>query len=110
MKLKQRELRWTPSASPDVVAYRLYFEPAPAPPTYDSPNADLGLPAVDEATGKAAVDLASLAGMTTTDGIYNLGLVAVDDAGNESSMTILTEAPLDFIAPDAPTALELADL
>jgi hypothetical protein len=110
MKLKQRQLRFTPSPSPDVVAYRLYFEPAPAPATYESPNADLGLPAVDETTGKAAVDLAGLPGMTTTDGTYNLGLVAVDDAGNQSSMEVLADVPLDFIAPDAPTALELADI
>lgn len=108
MKLKQRILKFRPSGSPDVVGYRLYFAPAPEPPTYDSPRADMGMPQVEEESGKLAVDLAGLDGMTSTDGVYNLGIVAVDDAGNESSMLILTDVPLDFIAPDAPSEPEVA--
>jgi hypothetical protein len=107
MRLKERILHFKPSASPDVVAYRLYYTPAPAPPTYDSPNTELGMPEADAETGKLFVDLAELEAMTSIDGIFNLGIVAVDDAGNESSMLILSEIPLDFTAPDAPTEAEV---
>jgi len=43
-----------------------------------------------------------LPGITTTDGVYNLGITAVDDAGNESSFSLINDVPLDFLAPDAP--------
>jgi len=45
--------------------------------------------------------------MTTLDSIYNIGVVSVDDAGNESSFSLLDNVPLDFTAPDPPGPLSL---
>jgi hypothetical protein len=99
MKVKQTIIKFSPSISPDVVGYKLYIAPVPDAVTYESQSFDLG--------NQAELDLATLDGMTTTDGVYNLGVTAVDDAGNESSMLTTNDVPLDFSAPDAPSALEI---
>ena len=49
-----------------------------------------------------SIDLSTLDGMTTKDGTYNIGITAIDDAGNESSMSIVEGVALDFVAPDPP--------
>ena len=94
MKVKNVTLSFPASGSPDVVGYKLYMEVSPAPVTYTSPTFDLG--------NSTSVDMSTLPGISTTDGIYNLGITAVDDAGNESSFSLISEVPLDFLAPDAP--------
>ena len=93
-KLKDVKISFPASGSPDVAGYKLYMEEAPNPVNYDSPSWDLGT--------ETSVDLATLDGMTSRDGIYNLGVVAVDDAGNESSMSIKEGVAIDFAAPDPP--------
>jgi len=97
MPVKKATLSFPPSNSPDVVGYKLYIETAPTPVDYNSKSFDLG--------NNTSVDLSTLPGMTTTDGVYNLGVSALDDAGNESSFSVLENVPLDFAAPDAPGAL-----
>lgn len=87
-------ITFPPSGSPDVAGYKLYMEESPTQVGYGSQSWDLG-PDTD-------IDLSTLAGMTTKDGIYNLGVVAIDGAGNESSMSILEGVVLDFVAPDPP--------
>lgn len=94
MKVKNVTLSFPASGSLDVVGYRLYIETAPNLITYNSPSFDLG--------DVTSIDLATLPGITTTDGVYNLGISAVDDAGNESSFSLISDVPLDFLAPDAP--------
>jgi len=94
MPVKNVVLSFPPSNSPDVVGYKLYVQEAPDPVTYDSEDFLLG--------DVTSVDLATLPGMTTKDGIYNLGITAVDDAGNESSMSKMDDVPLDFVQPDPP--------
>ena len=98
-KVKEVTLTFPASGSPDVVGYKLYIEPTPDPVTYASQSFDLG--------NNTSVDIASLPGMTTLDGIYNMGVAAVDDAGNESSFSLLNDVPLDFTAPDPPGPLSL---
>lgn len=98
-KVKNVTLEFPASGSPDVVGYKLYIQPVPDPVTYESISVDLG--------NSTSIVLNEVAGMPTTDGIYNLGVTAVDDAANESSMSLLNEVPLDFTAPDAPGALGL---
>lgn len=93
-KVQNVNLSFPGSASPDVVGYKLYMEEAPNEITYDSPSFDL----VDN----TSVDLSSLPGITSKDGVYNLGITAVDDAGNESSFSLINDVPLDFAAPDPP--------
>jgi hypothetical protein len=92
--------------TPEIEGYKLYVIPSPLALTRDAdgsvPGADtfvLGKPAVD-ADGKCRVDLSILPNMPTKDGVYNLGIVSVDDAGNESSFYEMLDIPLDFAAPD----------
>lgn len=103
-------LGFTPSTSPDVVSYGLYMVtndlPIARDPDGTVPGAqvfDLGLPVPDPADGKIRVDMEALPDVTTNDGVYNLGVVSIDDAGNESSFLIIPDVALDFIAPNAPT-------
>ena len=103
-KLKSAILRFPVSGSPDVVDYKLYIEEDPNPVTYNSEVFALGSNVVD---GHVETDLSGIEGVSTKDGIYNLGVTAVDDAGNESSMSKLDSVPLDFVAPDPPGALFL---
>lgn len=99
MKVKQTILKFPASASPDVVGYRLYVAPNDQELNYSSPSFDLG--------NNTEIDIATLDGMTTIDGVYKIGVTAIDDAGNESSMSQAEGVPLDFSAPDAPGALEI---
>jgi len=91
-KVKELQLSFPPSPSPDVVGYKLYMVESPAVVDYNSESFDLG--------NNTTIDMASLPGMTTKDGVYNIGVTAVDDAGNESSMSKADNIPLDFVAPD----------
>lgn len=93
-KLTKKVISFPASDSPDVVGYKLYVAEAPVEVTYDSEAFDLG--------NNTSIDLASLEGMATKDGIFNIGVTAVDDAGNESSMSKANEIPLDFLAPNPP--------
>jgi hypothetical protein len=94
MKIKSAILSFPPSGSPDITNYRLYYAIAPQQITYDSPFIDLGL--------EQSFDLATLPGVSGTDQVFNLGVSAMDDVGNESDMKMLENVSLDFAAPDAP--------
>lgn len=96
-KVQSVNLSFPPSDSPDVEGYKLYLEEAPAEVNYDSLSFDLG--------NNTSIDLATLDGMTTRDGLYNIGITAVDEAGNESSMSLISDVPLDFEAPNPPGAI-----
>ena len=104
-------LRFNPSGSPDVVSYTLFYQQVPDAVTFDSASVDLGNPSTDE-NGQCVVDLSSVSGMSTMDGVYNLGLVAVDDAGNSSSMLTegLSGVALDFVAPDPPSNASVSSI
>jgi len=103
-KLQPAILRFPPSGSPDVVTYKLYMELEGVGLTYDSQSYDIGNNIVD---GMVVVDLATVPGMTSLDGVYDIGVTAVDDAGNESSMSTKDSVPLDFTPPDPPGQLEI---
>lgn len=89
-------IRFTPSPSEDVVGYRLMMEPAGTPITTDTLQIDLGSP-TPGADGKVQVDLSTI--MTDIDGLYDIAIVAVDDAGNVSAPVGATSVPFDFIPP-----------
>lgn len=106
--VKSTRLWINPSLAPDVVGYKLYMVPNTSPllrdPSGDVLGAqvfDLGNPAPD-GNNKLWFDLEVLPNMTSNDGVYNLGISAVDGAGNESSFLELLDITLDFVAPDAP--------
>ncbi len=90
-KVLNTKLTFSPSESEDVVGYKLYLQEAPNPVTYDSPSFDLG--------NKTEIYISTLPGLEQVDGVYNLGVSAVDDAGNEADLQIIEGVPLDFLAP-----------
>lgn len=96
MIVKKTTLRFEPSTSPDVTGYMLYIEEAPTPVDYDSEAVDLG--------DRQEIDLSTLQ-LNTKDGVYNLGIAAYDEVGNLSSLSIIENVALDFVAPDPPTGL-----
>lgn len=100
MKIKSTTISFPSSPSPDVAGYKLYMQESPAPVTYKSESWDLG--------DKTSIDISTLNGMTTKDGTYNIGVVAVDKAGNESSMSKKEGVVIDFEAPDPPGLLSIA--
>ena len=106
--VKPKKMLFPPSASPDVTAYRLFIEPTATPTNlaYTSQNFDLGMPTAN-ADGKLEVDLGGIDVLRTLDGVYDIGVVAIDDAGNQSSMSTKMAVPLDFSAPDAPGPVEV---
>jgi|GEM_PF-2868237 hypothetical protein len=96
-KLQSKTLKFTPSPSPDVVTNKLYIEEAPNQVTYDSLSFDLGNVVTG---GFVVVNIAALEGMQNIDGIFNIGVAAIDDIGNESDMRISPNVPLDFVPPE----------
>lgn len=107
-KIKETWLRFPPSDSPDVVTNKLYLEVTPQGVTEDSPSFDIGNNLNDD--GLVEVNLATVSGMTTLDGVYNIGVAAVDDRGNEASMTLANDVPLDFLAPNPVGALVFSEV
>jgi hypothetical protein len=105
-KVRKVTLKFNPSGSPDVVSYNLYHVDTGNVLDYNSPKVDLGKPDPDPDSGKIHVDVSALG--VFTDGRYDIGVTAVDDAGNESSMAVKNDVPFDFVAPDAPSELEVA--
>jgi len=102
-KIKSRSINFQESISPDVVGYKLYYEEDPTEVTYDSPSVDLDYTV---SGGIVSADLNDNNITEAIDGIYNVGVVAVDDYGNESDMS-KGSLPLDNQAPTAPGAITL---
>lgn len=111
-KVRKITVKIIPSGSPDVVSYNFYW--VAAGNTLDLDNydgkIDLGKPAT-QADGKMHIDVASLKDSSGnpifTDGVYDIGATAVDDAGNESAMSRKLGVPFDFVVPDAPGPIEV---
>jgi len=95
--IKNVTVRFQPSNSPDVVGYRLYMEEAPVAVSKVSQAWDLG--------DVTSIELSTLKDMITKDGVYNIGITAIDDDGNESSISVAGDVPLDFIPPDPPSGI-----
>lgn len=96
-KVKDVTLSFPASPSADVVGYKLYMEPSPAEVTHNSPSYDLG--------NNTTIALNSL--LVDVDGTYNLGVVSIDDVGNESDFSLLSDIPLDFVPPQPPGILTI---
>lgn len=99
-KVKDVTLSFPASPSTDVVSYKLYIEESPTEVTHDSQNYDLG--------NNTSILLNTILG--DVDGIFNIGVVAVDDVGNESDFSLLSDIPLDFVPPQPPGALTITSL
>ena len=107
-QIKETWLRFLPSDSPDVVTNKLYLETWPTAVTEASPSFDIGN--TINIDGLVEVNLAVVEGMTTLDGIYNVGVAAVDDRGNEASMTLADEIASDFLAPNPVGSLSFSEV
>jgi Tfp pilus assembly protein PilZ len=94
-KIKNRKIRWEPSSSPNV-KYRLYWSIAGGV-DYHSDHADVGN--VTEVNLPDDIPLFPL-----TWGRFELGISAINEAGNESELT-KTTVHVNFTVPEAPKNL-----
>jgi hypothetical protein len=80
-KVRSVTLKATPSGSPDVVSYNLYYVDTGGILDYNSPKADLGKPDVDPDDNKMHIDVSTLTdgsgNPVFTDGRYDIGMTAV---------------------------------
>ena len=101
-------LKFKPSGSADVASYSLFHKPhvANEPLTKDNATAsiDLGEP-IAQSDGFIHIELNTIPELKNLDGDYDLGVAAIDDAGNTSPLltTGLTNISLDFLAPSPPS-------
>ncbi|MHA2315111.1 MAG: PilZ domain-containing protein [Candidatus Hermodarchaeia archaeon] len=100
-KVKKKRVRWEPSTSIDVVSYRLYWSKC-GEVNYDSDHADFGH--VAEVILPDDIPLFPL-----KTGGMELGVSAINHAGNESEITKLT-VEFNFEVPDAPQNLKVEDI
>ena len=100
-KLQRKKISWESRSSSTVLKYRLYWA-AGDKLGYDSDYIELKnttqvlLPDAIPALPKKGFDI-------------QVGLSAINDAGNESDITML-DARLDFSVPDAPRNLKVEDM
>lgn len=99
-RIRQKRIRWEPSASKDVIGYRLYWS-RDTKVDYDSDHVDLG--SVTEAILPHGVPSFPLFA-----GEIKLGISALDSAGNESAITEIA-AFFNFLVPEAPEAIAIED-
>jgi Tfp pilus assembly protein PilZ len=100
-KIKQRKVRWEPSTSSEVIRYRLYWSIGGGV-DYHSDHADVGN--VTEVNLPNDIPLFPL-----TSGKFELGITAINEAGNESELT-KTTVHVNFTVPEAPTKLIVEDV
>ena len=100
-KVKKKRVRWEPSTSIDVASYRLYWS-KDGEVNYDSDHADFGH--VAEVILPDHIPLFPL-----KTGSMELGISAINHAGNESDITKLT-VDFNFEVPDAPQNLKVEDI
>ncbi len=100
-RVKKKRVRWEPSTSIDVVSYRLYWSKC-SELNYDSDHADFG--DVAEVILPDDIPLFPL-----KTGSMELGVSAINQAGNESDITKLT-VEFSFEVPNAPQNLKVEDI
>jgi len=98
-KIKNRKIRWEPSASADV-KYKLYWSIGGGV-DYHSDHVDVG--------NVTEVNLpGDIPAFPLTSGRFELGISAISEAGNESELTKAT-VHVDFSVPEAPKSLMVED-
>lgn len=102
-KVQEFNIKFLASDSPDVVTNRLYYVEQPVVVDYDAPFVDIGNE--KDVDGYVNVNLGEH--LSNLDGVYNIGVAAVDDVGNEATMTTVDDVPLDFVAPNPVGSIEI---
>lgn len=97
--VKKKRISWTPALDADIVSHRVFVEPEGN--TIDPTGTNYVEVGIGEAQEVILPD-AFPSGTFIGDGNYIVGIVAVDDVGNLSDVSVVT-SPFDFIAPSAPT-------
>jgi len=100
-KIKQKKLRWEPAAGEESAKYKLYWS-ANGTLDYTSSYAEVGV-----VTQVILPD--DIPSFPRIAGNLELGIAAVNQAGNESDITRIS-AYLDFTVPEAPKSLTVEDL
>ena len=100
-KIKQKRLRWEPAAGEEVAKFKLYWSEN-GTVDYTSPFAELGA-----VTQVVLPD--KIPSFPRIAGNLELGITAVNQAGNESDITKIS-AYFDFTVPEAPKSLVVEDL
>lgn len=90
MKLKEKYLSFTPAANDGAAKYLVYVFATGSAFDYDAPSHDVGM----------QTDQIPLSPMITSEGSYDIYVVAEDNFGNMSDETaIVTNYPFDLTAP-----------
>jgi hypothetical protein len=109
-KVRIVKIVFPPSVAADVVNYRMYYVDTGGTLDYSSLFVDLPNQTPDP-DGDMRFDASALVDTNDnpvfTDGRYDIGVVAIDDAGNESPMSKMMDVPFDFVAPDAPGPIRI---
>jgi hypothetical protein len=100
-KIKQKKLRWEPAAGEDSAKYKLYW----------STNGTLDYTSSFEEVGAVTQVVLpdDIPSFPRIAGNLELGIAAVNQAGNESDITKIS-AYFDFTVPEAPKTLLVEDL
>lgn len=102
--VKPKVFSWNDTLIPTegVVSFNVYYNLGN---TVDYSAPKVNVPVV---AGQSAYSLNIPAQLPISkDGTYTIGVSAVDAAGNESDLAVIT-SPFDFTAPSAPTSLKVA--
>jgi hypothetical protein len=100
-RIRKKRIRWEPSGVGEVTGYKLYWS-KDAPVNYGSQSAYLG-----NVTEVILPD--GVPSFPVITGEVNLGITAIDSAGNESGMIEITTR-LNFSIPEAPRKIEVEDV
>jgi len=103
MKVIAKNIKWTASTSPDVVAHKVYWCPETDDLDYESDSIRVEMPKTNLILPDEAPSFPE------EEGNFKIGISSVDDVGNESDI-IEISFPFDFAAPDAPTNLVVEDV
>ena len=97
------------SDSPDTEANRIRIVTTGTPLSYELPFDEIKPVPVADADGLTRIDLSKLSGAAGLDGIFDVGITAVDERGQESPFLVLAEGNFDFSPPNAPTEGQFED-
>lgn len=97
------------STSGDVEANRVRIVPANSPMTYDIAYDEIRPVPAPDPDGKTRIDLSKLQGAAGLDGVFDVGITAVDERGQESGFLLLEDGNFDFSPPVAPTEGQFED-